>query len=136
MSRDKLTTLGFRPALTMHWVDGPGTFKITPVNGDVEILKTRSVVYAWYDRHNDVVMNVGLTGQSLKARFIYKSGYEHWLNGSLADSPIRRRWLEYIATSRSGLIEIHIRPCDPCALGQEESRLMDALDPRLNVRRH
>jgi len=136
MNHNKLATLGFRAALTMHWVDGPGTFRITPVNGDEEILKNRSVVYAWYDRLNDVVMNVGLTSQSLKARFLYKAGYEHWLNGSLADSPIRQRWLGHIATSRSGSIEIHVRSCDSAVLDQEEARLMNVLNPKLNVRRH
>jgi hypothetical protein len=135
MNHDKLATFGFRAALMMHWVDGPGTFKVTPVNGDAETLRTRSVVYAWYDRHNDVVMNVGLTGQSLKARFMYKAGYEHWLNGALGDSRIRRAWLDHIKTSRPGLIEVHVRPCDPSVLRQEETRFMAALNPKLNVRR-
>ena len=137
MSLDKLTRLGFRHALTMTWAGGgPGTFKIVPLNED--ILRVRSVIYAWYDRHNDVIMNVGLTSQTLKARFLNAAGYEHWLNASRKDRidrPIRHRWLDHIKSSKSGLIEVHIRPCDEGLLNQEENRFMNELNPVLNVRR-
>lgn len=133
MNRDRLAMSGFQQALVMHWKDEPESFQIVPVNGDLEILSLQSVIYAWYDRQNDVIMNVGLTRQRLKRRPVYE--YERWLNGLLRDSPIRRKWLSHIRTSKSGLIEIHVRECDPSLLKEDEKRFMTALNPTLNVRR-
>lgn len=135
MNHEKLTTCGFRPGLMMHWMEGPGSFKITPMSGDAEVMRIRSVIYAWYDRHSDVVMNVGETGQSLQARFLNQ--YSRWLNlnGRIADGPMRRRWLDHIKTSKSGLIEVHIHACDPSMRKQEETRFINQLHPKLNVRR-
>lgn len=136
VSLDKLTRFEFRHALTMTWADEPRTFKIVPLNEDIP--RVRSLIYAWYDKHNDVIMNVGKTKGTLKARFINSGGYEHWLNGLRKgdiDRPIRHRWIDHIKSSKSGLIEVHIRPCDEGLLNQEEIRFMNELNPVLNVRR-
>lgn len=128
-----LKQYGFRHALTLNWVSIPGTFKIVPINDD--ILKVRSVIYSWFDRHNNVVMNVGLTSQTLKARFINKAGYERWLNAPRKDTPIWHRWIDHIKTSQPGLIEIHIHEFTESLLEEEEHRFINILKPALNIRK-
>ncbi|MER2999587.1 hypothetical protein [Pontibacter populi] len=133
---EQLKSHGFVHGIDVHWKNDMSEFKLRPVNE--EVLKTKSIIYCWFDAYNNVAMNVGLTSQTIKARFFYSSGYEKWLNGLIEkdkDRPIRYKWLDYFNQCRSGEVKIYYKPCNPALLRTEEIQMMAALRPILNVKR-
>ncbi len=126
---------GFRRGLVLNWRGEVPTYEIAAdTNSD---WRMKNVIYAWVDAAQDRCLNVGHTGQTLRARF--KAGYERWLNGLLkgnVDTPNRYGWLRMLSTCQPSKVEIWIKPSsvDRVEREAEESQWMQKLGPLLNKR--
>lgn len=133
--RAALRRFGFRRGLVLSWGGEAPTYEIAAdTNSD---WRMKNVIYAWVDAAQDRCLNVGHTGQTLRARF--KAGYERWLNGLLkgdADTPIRYGWLRMLSTCQPSKVEIWIKPssADRGEREDAESQWMQKLGPLLNKR--
>lgn len=135
MNSAALRRFGFRRGLVLGWGNEAHTYEIAAdTNSD---WRMQNVIYAWVDAAQDRCLNVGHTGQTLRARF--KAGYERWLNGLLkgdVDTPIRQAWLSILASCQPSKVEIWIKPSSVDRLEREaeESQWMTKLGPLLNKR--
>jgi hypothetical protein len=125
---DTLKDAGFSPAANLTWNDDRRfEFQFTDAN-------RRNVIYAYIDPDTERVLNVGHTGQVLRARL---RDYQAWLNGRRIKEntrPIRLKWLDcFDGCSR---VEVWAKPSSPekAEREHEETELIRRLNPVLNVR--